>query len=157
MNKFMPINSTQMEWKNSFQGTNFHSLFKKKQITLTVLRASLVAQLVKNLPAMQETLVQFLIRKILQRRYKLSTSVFLGFPGGSVGKEPACNAGDLGLNPGLGRSPGGSRPGFDPWIKKIPGRRKRQPTPVFLPGKSYGWRSLVGYSPWGHKELDTTE
>ena len=36
-------------------------------------------------------------------------------------------------------------------------RRKWQPTPVFLPGKSHGWRSLVGYSPWGHKESDTTE
>ena len=36
-------------------------------------------------------------------------------------------------------------------------RRKRQPTPVFLPGKSHGQRSLVGYSPWGHKDLDMTE
>ena len=36
-------------------------------------------------------------------------------------------------------------------------RRKWQPTPVFLPGKSHGQRSLVGYSPWGHKESDTTE
>ena len=36
-------------------------------------------------------------------------------------------------------------------------RRKWQPTPVFLPGKSHGWRSLVGYGPWGWKELDTTE
>ena len=46
---------------------------------------------------------------------------------------------------------------FDPWVGKIPWRRKWQPTPVFLPGKSHGWRSLVGYSPWGHKESDTTE
>ena len=38
-----------------------------------------------------------------------------------------------------------------------PLRRKWQPTPVLLPGKSHGWRSMVGYSPWGHKELDTTE
>ena len=36
-------------------------------------------------------------------------------------------------------------------------RRKWQPTPVFLPGKSHGWRSLAGYGPWGHKESDTTE
>ena len=36
-------------------------------------------------------------------------------------------------------------------------RRKWQPTPVFLPGKSHGWWNLVGYSPWGHKELDMTE
>ena len=56
------------------------------------------------------------------------------------------NAGDIrntGLIPGLGRSPGGSRA----W----------QPTPVFLPGKFHGQRSLVGCSPWGHKESDTTE
>ena len=47
--------------------------------------------------------------------------------------------------------------GFDPWVRKIPWRRKWQPTPVFLPGKSHGQRSLVGYTLWGHKELDTTE
>ena len=39
----------------------------------------------------------------------------------------------------------------------IPWRRKWQPTPVLLPGKPHEWRSLVGYSPWGHKELGTTE
>ena len=46
---------------------------------------------------------------------------------------------------------------FDPWVGKIPWRRKWQPTPLFLPGKSHGLRILVGYSPWGLKELDTTE
>ena len=40
---------------------------------------------------------------------------------------------------------------FDPWVGKIPWRRKWQPTPVFLPGKSHGQRGLVGYSPWGHE------
>ena len=40
--------------------------------------------------------------------------------------------------------------------RKIPWRREWLPTPVFLPGKSHGQRSLVGYSPWGHKELDIT-
>ena len=49
------------------------------------------------------------------------------------------------------------RPGFDPWVGKIPWRRKWQPTPIFLPGKSHGQRSLAGYSPWGHKELDMSE
>ena len=48
------------------------------------------------------------------------------------------------------------RPGFNPWVRKIPWRREWLPTPVFLPGESHGQRSLVGYSPWGHKELDTT-
>ena len=49
------------------------------------------------------------------------------------------------------------RPRFNPWVGRIPWRRKWQPTPVFLPGKSQGQRSLTGYSPWGHKELDTPE
>ena len=43
------------------------------------------------------------------------------------------------------------------WVRKIPCGRKWQPTPVFLPGKSHGQRSPAGYSPWGHKESDTTE
>ena len=46
---------------------------------------------------------------------------------------------------------------FDPWVRKVPWRRKWQPTPVFLPGKFHGQQSLVGYSPWGHKETDTAE
>ena len=49
------------------------------------------------------------------------------------------------------------RPGFDPWVGKIPWRREWQPTPVLLPGKFHAQRSLVGYRPWGWKELDTTE
>ena len=70
-----------------------------------IFRASLMAQQVKNLPAMQET-------QEMQVR---------------------------------------------PWNEKIPWRRKRQPTPVFLPEKSCGQRSLAGYSPKGYKESDTTE
>ena len=73
-----------------------------KLLRLSEVRASLVAQLVKNLPVIQETWVQ------------------------SLGWE-------------------------DPW------RREWQPTPVFLSGESHGQRSLVGYSPWGPKESDTTE
>ena len=49
------------------------------------------------------------------------------------------------------------RPGFNPWVRKISWRRKWQATPVFLPGKSHGWRNLGGHSPWGHKEMDMTE
>ena len=49
------------------------------------------------------------------------------------------------------------RPGFNSWVRKIPWRGEWQPIPVFLPGKSHRQRSLVGYSPWGCKELDTTE
>ena len=46
---------------------------------------------------------------------------------------------------------------FDPWARKISWRRKWQPTPVFLPGKCHGERSLADYSPWGRRESDTTE
>ena len=49
------------------------------------------------------------------------------------------------------------RPRFDSWVGKTPWRRKWQSTPALLLGKSHGWRSLIGYSPWGHKESDTTE
>ena len=42
---------------------------------------------------------------------------------------------------------------FDLWVRKIPLRRKWQPTPVFLPGKSHGQRSLEGYHPWGHRRF----
>ena len=49
------------------------------------------------------------------------------------------------------------RPKFDPWVRKILWRREWQPTPIFLPGEFCRQRSLVGSSPWGHKELDTTE
>ena len=47
------------------------------------------------------------------------------------------------------------RPGFDPWVGKMPWRRDWLPTPVSLPGEFHGQRSLVGYSPQGHKESDT--
>ena len=67
------------------------------------------------------------------------------FPGGASGKEPACQ---------YRRH---KRCGFDPWVGKISWRRAWQPTPVFLPGESQRQRSLVGYSPWGCKESDTTE
>ena len=68
--------------------------------------ASLVAQLVKNLPAMQETPVQFLGQEDPQEKDRLPTLVFLGFPCSSAGNESARNVGDLGPIPGLGRSPG---------------------------------------------------
>ena len=46
---------------------------------------------------------------------------------------------------------------FNPWVRNIPWRRAWQPTSEFFPGECHGQRSLVGYSPWGHKELDRTE
>ena len=71
----------------------------------------------------------------------------LGLPGGASGKELPATVGDM-------------RPGFAPWIRKIPGggwRRAWQPTPVFLPGEAHGQRSLAGCSPLGRTEPDTTE
>ena len=64
----------------------------------------------------------------------LSTPVFLGFPGGSDGQEPTCNAGDLDLIPGLGRSPG---------------RGHGNPLQYSFLQNPHGQRSLAGYSPWG--------
>ena len=67
----------------------------------------------------------------------LGSVLYTGFPGGSV-VESACQCKKL---------------GFDPWVGKILQGRKWQPTPVFLPGKSHGQRSLIGYSPWGRKRV----
>ena len=65
-----------------------------------------MAQLVKNLPAMQETWVGFLGQKGPLERDRLPIPIFLGFPCGSAGKESARNGGDLGSIPGLGRTKG---------------------------------------------------
>ena len=62
----------------------------------------------------------------------------LSFPGGSDGKKSACQC---------------RRHEFDPWVRKMPWRRKWQPAPVRLPGESHGQRSLAGYSPWCRKDL----
>ena len=70
-------------------------------------RASLLAQLVKNPPATQKTQFNSWVGKICWGRHRLPTPLFLGlFPGGSASKESACNEGDLGSIPGLGRPPG---------------------------------------------------
>ena len=68
----------------------------------------------------------------------------MGFPASASGKESASQCRIH------------KRQQFDPLIRKI-WRKKWQCTPVFLPGKSHGKRSLAGYSPWGHKESDTAE
>ena len=69
----------------------------------------------------------------------------MGFPGGASGKEPTCQCRRR------------KRPRFGLWVGKIPWKRAWQPTPVFLPGEFHGQRNLVGDSPWGRKEADTTE
>ena len=67
---------------------------------------------------------------------------YWGFPGGSDGKESTCNVGDLDSTPELGRSPGGGN---------------GNPFQYSCLENPHGHRSLVGYSPWSHKELDMTE
>ena len=72
-------------------------------------------------------------------------SICKGFPGGANGKAPTCQCRRL------------KKCGFDPWVGKIPWRRKQQPTSLFLPGESHRQRSLGGYSPCGRKEMGMTE
>ena len=96
----------------------------------------------KNPPATRETPVSSLGRKVPWRRDRLPTPGFLGFPGGSDSKESACNVGDLGSVPGVGRSPGGGH---------------GNPLQHSCLESPRGQRSRVGYSPWGCKELDMTK
>ena len=88
----------------------YHKTQIMYEIFSLILRYSLdflVAQLVKNLPAMLETLCGSWVGKQPWRRDRLPIPVFLGFPSDSEGKESSCNAGNLGLIPGSERSPGG--------------------------------------------------
>ena len=108
---------------------------------------------------------------------KIFLFAFYVYYGSSTGKESSCNAGDPGSIPRSGRSPGEglgyplqyswaslvaqtvmNPPAMqETWVGKILWRRAWQPTAVFLPGESHEQRSLMGYSPCGHKELDMTE
>ena len=101
----------------------------KSIVPLWVFRASLIAQLVKNLPAMQETLVQFLGQEDPLEKLPTQSSW------ASLVAQLVKNL-----------------PRFNPWVGKIPWRRERLPTPVFWPGEFHGL-----YSPWGCKELDLTK
>ena len=105
------------------------------------LRASPVAQLVKNLLQACNTRPCFdsWVGKIPWRRDGLPSPIFMGFPGVSESKESTCNVGDLGSIPGLGRSLGG---------------RHSNPLQYSCLENPHGQRSLVGYSPWGHKESE---
>ena len=76
---------------------------------------------------------------------KIKLCHVLGFQGDASGKEPARQCRRR------------KRCGFDHWVGKIPWRRAWQLTPVFLPEEFHGQGSLVGYSPWGHKESDVIE
>ena len=106
------------------------------------LGVSLVAQLVKSPPSMQETPVCYWVRKIPWRRDRLPTPGFMGFPGVSDGKESTCNVGDLGSTPRLGKSPVG---------------RHGNPLQCSCLENPHGQRSLEACSPRGCKQLDMTE
>ena len=93
--------------------------------------------------------VQYLISaNLVSKKRVLFKLIFLRLKRGSrwlSGKESACQCRRHRVHR------------FNPWVRKIPWRKKWQPTPVFLPGESHGLRSLWGYSPWGHKESNMTE
>ena len=99
-------------------------------------RASLVAQ-----PCRRPWFDSW-VRKFPWRKDRLPTLVFMGFPGGSGGKKSACNEGDLGSIPGLGRSLGEGH---------------GNPVQYSCLENPHGQRSLAGYSSRGRKELDMTE
>ena len=77
---------------------------------------------------------------------QINKYIDIGFPGGTSSKKknPPANEEKM-------------RHRFNPWVRMFPWRRAWQPTPVLLPGESYGQRSLAGYCPWGHQESDMTE
>ena len=99
--------------------------------------ASLLVQLVKNLPAMQATPVPFLGWEDPLEKGQSTHFSILGLPSWISWKRIHLQCG---------------RPGFNPWVGRIPWRRERLPTPVFGPGEFHEL-----YSPYGHKESDTTE
>ena len=99
--------------------------------------ASLIAQLVKNLPAMQETPIWFQGREDLLEKGQATHSSILGLPLWLSWHRIRLQC---------------RRSGFDPWVGKIPWGRNRLPTPVFWPGEFHGL-----HSPWGRKESDTIE
>ena len=108
--------------------------------TLSTQRASLVAQLVKNPAAIQETSVRILSQEDPLENVSPLKSSWASLVAQTVKNPPAM------------------RETWVPsWVGKIPWRRKWQATPIFLPGESYGQRSLAGNSPWGCKESRVTK
>ena len=111
------------------------------KLSSPILSTSLVAQLVKNLSAVQEILVPFLGWKDpLEMGKATCSSIWASLVFQMVNNLPAM-----------------LETWFDPWIGMVSWRRAWQPTPVFLPGEFHGQRCLVGCSLHGHKESDKTE
>ena len=132
---------------------------------------SLVAQMVKLLPTMQETQVRSLgwedpvEKEMATHSSTLAWKIPWTEERGSlqsmgmqrVGHDWTTSLRDPWWLRGYSVCLQWGRPRFDPWVRKIPSRRNWQSTPLFLPWESHGGRSLVGYSPWDCKESDTTE
>ena len=129
--------------KNSLQSGYSRNIAQDNNGYIWQTQASVVAQLVKKIH-LQCRWPWFYswIGKDPWRRDSLPIPVFMGFLGGSDGKESICNVGDLGSIPGLGRSPGGGH---------------GNPLQYSCLENLYGQRSLAGYSAWGRQESDTTE
>ena len=148
--------------------------------TIKYPKASLVAQLVKNPPAMQETWVQSLgWEEPLEKGTATHSSILAWripwtvYPWGHEESDDWATftslhfplildfIGDTGAEENAKESACQfrkcKRHGFDPWVGKIPWFKEWKPTPVFLAGKFHRQRSRVGYSPWGQKKLDTAE
>ena len=128
----------QLKLKTAFSWQIYPSQNAKMILYLLPKWISRVAQLVKNLPAMQETPVQFMGREVPLEKGQATHSVFLGFPGGSDGRESACNVGDLDSISGFGRFPGGGH---------------GNPLQYSFLENPHGQRSLASY---GVAELDMT-
>ena len=139
-----PITSWQIDGETMETVTDFIFLDSKVtaggNFSLEIKRCLLLERkAIINLESVLKSRHYFASKDLYSQSYGFS--IALGFPGGLDGR--VC------LQCG--------RPGFDPWARKIPWRRKWQHTPVFLPGKSHGQRSLTVYSLWNCKESDMTE
>ena len=142
--KYLPFSSFQSRNKNTLPLTFAWSLFTNAQTHIFTLREQALTYAYMHvhththtpseLPMGTNTTCHLLI---FSMQMIMIATISGGFPDGSNGKESACKY---------------RRPGCDPWVRKIPWRREWLPTPLILPGESHGQRSLVSYSPWGHKK-----
>ena len=126
----------------SLPGSSIHGIFQARVLEWVAISFSRGSSWPRDRPQVSRIAGRHFTVWATREEHIYKTQAILGFPGGSDGKGSAYNAGELDLIPGSG---------------KIPWRREWLCTPVFWPGESDGQRSLAGYSPYGHKELDMTE
>ena len=119
------------EGKRHLHREDYWGKFKIVKTHLLLLLSSCLSVTFNNHPTSH-------LKALKTSKFSYFTSIWgQSFPGSSVSKERIC--------------PQCRRLRLNPWVGEIPWRRKWQPTPVILHGKSYGQRSLAGYSPWGYK------